>query len=149
MTRSLPSFLGAVFFLTVAGCSSDGGDTPPAPEEPTFTNVVKDVITDRNCGGPLCHSLTVGGFQLGTKSALYSALVNQPASGPKCGHGLDGGGPSPYVRVVPGNPDESLLYMKLKRIQPCGDSMPNSSTQLSPDKIGLVHDWIADGAKND
>lgn len=150
MTRALTCLFGASLFLASIGCSSssDGGSAP-ATEEPTLTNVANDVITDTNCGGPLCHSLTAGGFQLGTtKSDLYNALVNQPASGPKCGHALDGG-PTPYIRVVPGKPDESLLYMKLKRIQPCGDAMPNSSTHLTDAQIGLVHDWIAAGAKND
>ncbi len=137
--------------LATVGCGSSGSGKP-ATLDPTFTNVVANVITVKNCGGPLCHTaigtMSAGGMILGTKAQLYAQLVNVHADGTLCGTTADGG-PTSYIRVVPGNPDESLLYLKLNQEPPCGNAMPGSGTPLSQDLITLVHDWIAAGAQND
>jgi len=152
MKKVITFFVCSSLLAFGAGCSSS--DTPPAavtqPLEPTLTNLVKEVINEKHCGGPLCHTLTAAGFMLGSKTALHDALVDQPAKGAKCSLSPDAGpGATPFTLVVPGKPDESLLYMKITGTQPCGDSMPNSSTKLSETEIALVHDWIAAGAKDD
>lgn len=146
MTTSKKCLLGLLCTAFVFGCSGSD-DGPPPSSDPTFSRVVSEVITEKNCGGPACHSLTVGGFQLGPKDTLYSQLVNQPASGAKCAPlAMDGGGAT-YIRVVPKKPDESLLYLKINHAPPCGDAMPVSGT-LKQDQIDLVHDWIEAGAEN-
>ena len=51
--------------------------------------------------------------------------------------------------VVPGDPDNSLLYLKLTTA-PCGDAMPpTGSGALPADAIELVRQWILAGAKKD
>jgi hypothetical protein len=135
----------------VFACSSgEEPPAPPAPVDPTFTNVTKQVITQVNCGGPLCHTSTAGGFALGPKQQLHAALVDQPASGTECRLKPDAGaGATPFILVVPGNPEQSLLYQKIKGIQTCGKKMPDTAKPLTEAQIQLVYDWIADGAKDD
>jgi hypothetical protein len=141
------------------GCSSDSGskgaNDAGAPPPATFTSVVAQVITEKHCGGILCHDTSsIAGFSLGPKDKLYGEFVGQPAGGPKCGPSApdggaahDGGGAT-RMRVVAGDPDHSLLYLKLSYAPPCGDPMPPTG-KLSDADIKLVHDWIAAGAKND
>jgi hypothetical protein len=97
----------------------------------------------QNCSGPLCHDTLAsgGGFMLGSVDQLHSSLVGQKASGTDCANsGLD--------RVVPSNPEASLLYLKINDRQPCGTSMPvPPAAPLPADKIELVRRWIDEGAK--
>ena len=50
-------------------------------------------------------------------------------------------------RVVPHEPDESLLYLKLTVDAPCGQQMPPGG-QLRDDAREQVRAWIEAGAKN-
>lgn len=148
MRTQFPIVLGSIASLMyLAGCG--GGDEAPAPPSgPTFTRVTQEVMTQVKCGGPLCHGTSAGGFHLGSKSDLHSQLVDQPATGAKCRASALEGGAQPYIRVIPKNPDESLLYRKINHDPPCGDAMPVAGT-LTEAQITLVHDWIAAGAKDD
>jgi hypothetical protein len=55
-------------------------------------------------------------------------------------------------RVVPGDPDGSLVVQKIEaaidplRFAACGDPMPRSGRPLSRARIDLVRAWIAAGA---
>lgn len=134
--------LGAVAAFGCGGGDDgdDGGSN--VPTKPSFTRVTKEVITFKTCGGPLCHdSSAVAGFALGSRDQLHATLVGQKAAGPECAtSGLD--------RVVPGDPDSSLLYLKLSSAPPCGEPMPLMNP-LEVSQVELVRQWIAEGAKND
>lgn len=142
------SLLGACLVATgAAGCSGGDKPAPQGPLDPTFSNVYANVINSHNCGGPACHlSASAAGFLVAGKSALYTELVNQPASGPKCAPKMNDGGV--FIRVVPGNSAESLVYLKLSHAAPCGDDMPGG-LPLDDAKVDLVKRWIEAGAKND
>jgi hypothetical protein len=136
------------------GCSesNDGGPPPQQqPGPPSLTRVTKEVITAKACASLPCHDNPQNGFVLTSKAALHTDLVDQAAGGPSCGpnSGPDGG-PSPtYIRVIPGDPENSLLYQKLAGSPPCGDPMPPLTDPLGSEQVKLVYDWIALGAKND
>jgi hypothetical protein len=151
MTRSIHLALASLLSMSALACgSSEEPPPPPAPLLPTFTNVIKQVINAVNCAGQQCHTTAAGGFQLGTKDRLHAALVDQPATGNECALKPDAGAAAaPFILVVPGDPDQSLLYQKLKGVQSCGKKMPDTAKPLTGEEIELVHDWIADGAKND
>jgi len=56
-------------------------------------------------------------------------------------------GDPPKVRVVPSNPDGSLLIMKLEGTQTVGLRMPRDGPPyLSQETIDVIRQWIADGA---
>ncbi|HTV19205.1 MAG TPA: hypothetical protein VMG12_11055 [Polyangiaceae bacterium] len=54
------------------------------------------------------------------------------------------------VRVLPGNPEESLLILKVRAQRPEGDigaQMPYSYPALTDRQIDVVRQWIAEGAR--
>jgi len=50
------------------------------------------------------------------------------------------------LRVEPGNPDDSYLIRKLEGTAAVGEQMPQGGPFLSPQTIGIIRQWIADGA---
>lgn len=132
--------LGLVLGASLLGACGDGEDAEP---EATFSAVSASVITISGCGSGLCHAAAaLGGFAVGnSKDELHAALVDQPATGRDCAS-------SGLVRVVPGKPNESLLYLKIESDSPpCGDEMPVGAP-LDAAEIDLVRRWIEAGAKN-
>ena len=153
------SFLAATCGVLAAsaglGCSSSstpatstatpdaGGDGAVAA---TFTNVYDNVIAKR-CTG--CHTtptgdgITEGKLDMTTKALAFTNLVGAPAAGPEC--------VGKQVRVVPGKPDDSLLYLKvsLDDPAPCDKKMPQVGAPLSQADVDLIESWINAGAKND
>jgi hypothetical protein len=51
------------------------------------------------------------------------------------------------VTVIPGKPDESNLYLKLTPNPPFGKQMPRGHKKITPEAVKVIHDWIAEGAK--
>jgi hypothetical protein len=162
LLRAFVAGLGGVLALACGGDKGGGGNGDAGgggSTTGTWTEVSTKVMTQQSCGGPLCHTLTAGGFTLSSPDQLYNELVNAPASGKFCGPNAiaragdagatagDGGKPV-YIRVVPGDPDKSLLYLKLAGHPPCGDPMPATGA-LDAAKVEIVRSWIAAGAKKD
>jgi hypothetical protein len=84
----------------------------------------------------------MGHLDMSTAEAAYANLVGQPAAGADCGG-------SGKVRVLPGDPDQSLIIQKLKGIAGCGAQMPDNYPALPSDQIALIEAWIAAGALHD
>lgn len=82
-----------------------------------------------------CHNGSVNGLDL-RGDTVADRLVDQP--------GLQF---ADYTLVVPGAPQESLLYLKAAGTQPAdaGGSMPPGAA-VSPDALAVLEAWIADGA---
>jgi hypothetical protein len=78
-----------------------------------------------------CHSSAdaAGGLDLEAVD-LETELVGAPSG--TC----DG-----WIRVIPGAPDESLLYTKLAGPAPCGAPMP-PTTELPPEQVACIRTWI-------
>ncbi len=96
------------------------------------------------CALPFCHAGAGDYLQLANKAIGYSSLVGAAAAGPDCGA-------TGLLRVDPGHPETSLLYLKVTS-PPCGSKMPiqyGPPSSLDPDQIRQIHDWIAGGALND
>ena len=138
-----------------AGGSSSGGSggdyvPPPAPDsgvvhtyEPTFTAVWNEVLLPR-CIDAYCHT---GGaaMDLSTQELAYQELYDVPADANLC---KDSG----LKRVVPGDPDQSLLITKLDEAPPCGARMParlGPPVILPQEEIDQMREWITLGAPND
>ncbi|MBU2500878.1 hypothetical protein KJ682_06075 [bacterium] len=124
--------------LAVLAACSDNGTEPQLDDsggggEPTVS-FAADVqpIFDANCIG--CHGAVGGngGLSLAAGSS-YDNLVGVPAQG----YSGD--------RVVPGDPDASVLYRKLTGAQGVGGPMPPTGT-LPPATVDPVRIWITEGA---
>jgi hypothetical protein len=163
--------LTSAALLSFFGCSSDskpaGKVDSGAPLLPTFTNVYGTVIKKGGCTQVQCHgALQAGGLRLDTKAAAYANLVGQKAAGPcikdagapaadgsvptkpvtttVCGCGHTGA-----IRVIPNDPDNSLLVQKLSDTEKCGERMPQTGEPVTLAQLDLVKQWITAGAKDD
>jgi hypothetical protein len=126
MMRPGAAIAGAVLWL--------GACEPP---EPTFANVQELVFT-RSCAFSTCHGpfLPEQGMSLAEGQA-YGATVNvESRTNPG------------QLRVVPFDPDASILYQALQG--PVGTElsrMPNDRPPLDAQRIQLVREWIEQGAQ--
>jgi outer membrane protein assembly factor BamB len=141
---------GAMVRDTVTAPVGGAPATAPTfvPGSATWSAVFQEVIVNNGCnGGSTCHASTSGGnLVMQTKADSYAALINIAAMGnsgtPTCAA-------SGLRRVVPSEPDNSLLVTKLEQAMPaCGARMPPGAA-LKPEQIKQVRDWVAAGAKDD
>jgi len=126
-------FVGISIILFFSSCSDSGTNSNDI--NATYTEISTQIF-DVSCS---CH-LSAGGTPVVLKSdQAYLNIVGQPSSQN-----------SNFLRVNPGNPDDSYLYMKItgdERIT--GLRMPrNGPPYLSDEQIEAIREWIADGAQN-
>jgi hypothetical protein len=98
-----------------------------------------------SCSSNFCHGVGAAGLTISkndpnyTAQTLHDQLVGvvSPANQSLCtGFGLK--------RVEPGDPDRSLLMMKLRPGPPCGNHMPmGGAPSLSDADLKVVSDWIS------
>jgi hypothetical protein len=107
---------------------------------PTWTGIY--AFSFKSCQVDICHGRNLVGVNMTSKDAAYESLVGQPANASSMCAMLG------KMRVVPGDPDNSLLFLKLDINAPCGQQMPVGG-QLAAKQIQRVREWIMLGAKND
>jgi hypothetical protein len=124
-----------------AGMSSSAAGAPAMDDGmPRWTSIYSFVFWScRNAG---CHGSGLAGVNFATKDGAWESLVGMPAN-PKFACSELG-----KQRVVPGEPDNSLLYLKLDINAPCGQQMPPAPA-LTDAARERVREWIVRGAKND
>jgi hypothetical protein len=89
------------------------------------------------CRSAFCHGAGTGELDFSTPEQLHASMVGVRASGEGCRD-------LPLPRVQPGDPEHSLLMLKLRPGPPCGKIMPPAAIQaLSDTDIRAVSDWIA------
>ena len=118
----------------------DTGALPADSGAATFTQVY--ALFNGRCG--TCHKggSPDGNLSLSTKATAYAELVSVKAEGSACRTGGK-------TRVVPGDPEASLLVEKLKPGPSCGLRMPQGGKQFTADELATVTSWIAAGANDD
>ena len=107
---------------------------------PTWTNIFTFEL--RSCRVSTCHGSGAAGIDMSSSEAALDSLIDQPANPARECAKLG------KQRVVPGQPDESLLYLKLDINAPCGQQMPVGG-QLSRKARDRIKAWIEMGAKRD
>ncbi|MDW8251921.1 MAG: cytochrome c [Myxococcales bacterium] len=134
-------FLGvSLVFLALgglAGCSDEGGDdggSAGAGLAPKLS-VIQTEIFDKSCAFSSCHGANATSPEL-TAGKARAALVDR-ASNIESGKQL----------VVPGKPDDSLLYLVLKGPVGSINQMPKGA-KLDAAKIEAIRQWIAEGAQD-
>ena len=136
-----------------AGTNATGGTGAPAfvPGSPTFSAVFNEVILAK-CGGPFCHGGQISTLKMSIQQDTYDALINVPAMAMNTTAAMVNCADTGLMRVVPGDPDNSLFVQKLEATmddQPCGTPMPPPPNVLDAALIAQVRMWIANGALND
>jgi mono/diheme cytochrome c family protein len=121
--------------MLAAGCSDRG--SPPLISPPPPTISYRDDIQpifDARC--TVCHF--TGGFaDLSLLAgASYHDLVNVQASGYNA------------IRIVPGDPEDSVLYNKVTNTGLYGGIMPAVGPPLTDPQIAAIRTWIEEGARD-
>jgi hypothetical protein len=148
--RSVRTGALAIFAVTLIPIgvphASAQGDECNAEFPSTFALIEKAIFENRGCTSAGCHS---GNFPAGdldlSPGVAWENLIDQPSATPPG-----------YVRVVPGQKDESLLWLNLAagtlpdqwnaplRAMPQGGPPP-----LTLDELEAVRLWIESGAPKD
>lgn len=139
MSRSISSLL-LVSALAVSTSAADEKKAlkPIVPEKVSlgrpvsFEEDIRDMF-DLNCVA--CH------YEGGAESRLVLEEASHMIKGGKRGPG-----------IVPGKPDESLIYLVSARLKaPHMPPLPNKveAASLTPKELGLLRQWILEGAKAD
>lgn len=102
--------------------------------EATFSSIQANIFTPK-CVNAGCHPGGAAPMSLRSDVA-YNNLVNKASIyGP--------------LRVAPGDPENSMLYIKVKGDSKYGSRMPVGGQMLSTEEISAIRDWIQKGAPND
>ena len=123
-----------------AGVAVQSDPLPPPPgQDVSFAQQIQPIFNANGCVG--CHGGSGGLFL--TQGQSFVNLVNVTAQA----------GCTTLKRVLPGNADQSVLYIRVSANSAdtqCGpDSrMPKGGARLSQASIDLVKNWINEGAKN-
>jgi len=107
----------------------------------TYTGGIENLLI-QNCGG--CHYAAPGVNVQGGFSFSYANVTGVTNGHPSC-VGLD----ASKRRVVPGKPDNSLLWIKAYDDSPpsgCGGHMPFQGSRLTMANLCYIRAWIAAGA---
>ncbi len=110
---------------------------------PSFGRDIAPVLRQTCGSAAACHGLPTGQLGLvleGPDSAIYAHLVNVPSA-------YD----TAYVRVKPGQPDSSWMYMvlsdSLSTRQNFPYRMPLTELPLPPAVRQTIRNWIVNGAQ--
>lgn len=134
-----------VLLLALAACGGGGDDAPPPPPptlpapvglQPTLASIQANIFTP-TCAKSGCH--TGIGAQAGLNldsGASLASLVNVASSQSML-----------LIRVIPADPDGSLLIQKLEPTPPIGGRMPaDGPPYLQQATIDVIRLWIQNGA---
>lgn len=110
---------------------------------PTFSEIHATIFAAQGCLSNYCHGGMAHDPELLDEATAYANLVGVAASQASCGMS---------VRVVPGAPEESVLWLRVRPSalddgEMCGAKMPLGSPGLGDADARRIYDWIAAGAR--
>lgn len=116
---------------------------PPPPVNPQAkcegVEAVFEIFERAACRTAFCHGAGTGELDFTTPEQLHASMLGVAASGEGCKE------LTTMPRVQPGDPERSLLMIKLLPGPPCGKIMPPAALQaLSDADLDVVRRWIAD-----
>jgi hypothetical protein len=121
-------------------CASFGTPpaTPPppgAPLEPTLASIQVNVFSI-DCAVSGCHGGAAAqqGMRLDPGFSAGNLICVPVPRDPS------------QIRVIPGDPDKSLIISKLEGTQTLGDRMPQGGPYLPQSTINVIREWIQNGA---
>jgi len=138
ISKFLASVLTASFLASCGGGSDSDGSSgnPPAVLAPTLASIQENVFTP-TCAKVGCHSgVTPTGHMNLEAGNSAASLINVVSTGDPT-----------KTRVIPSDPDDSLLIKKLEGTQTVGRQMPRDGPPYLPQEtIDVIRQWILDGA---
>ena len=131
-----PKYFLAAALLVATGCNVNNPSPPGGPV--SFASQIQPILSDRCV---TCHRpgglATSAGVKMDLRdTAAPASLINQPSS-------LN----DTLTLVIPGDAANSLLYkMVTESSPPVGVRMPPGFNPLTGQQLGLIRDWINQGA---
>ena len=109
-------------------------NNPSTPSSDLLNQIQQDIFN------PICTQCHVGsqapvGLRLDSTTETYNNLVNISAIGNNA-----------FKRVLPNDPDNSYLMLKILGDPVAGQRMPLGMAALSEQNIDLIRNWIIEGA---
>jgi len=139
-------FTGAVFALCLLAASQVAAQECEKTFDSTYDLIQEAIFENKGCTADACHGSAGEGDLHLTADVSYESLVSQPVT-------TVIGSPIPGLRrVVPGQKDQSLLFLNLAAAtlpdqwQAPLRPMPLGLAPLSIDELEAVRLWIAQGA---
>ena len=122
--------------LDPTGNGGGGTTTRVVKANPSFGADIQEIFTRTGCAASSCHGTSAqAGLTLTTGNA-YGELVNVTAT------------QSALFRVLPGDPANSYLIMKVEGTAAIGGRMPLGASALDNIDIQNLKNWISSGALN-
>jgi hypothetical protein len=122
------------------GAGEKSGPCGAGEFDSTFAAIQRVIFEGGNCTNSLCHGeAAVGGLDLRAGKS-YANLIEMKSTA------------SSALRVMPGEPDESFLYNKLRAatepgsVTVEGSAMPSGAPPLSREHLEALRRWIEAGA---
>lgn len=107
-----------------------------------LTQIFESAFVQTGCVAGYCHGGAVDGLVLNTAGVSIDAMVGVDSIRPSCGL---------TKLVVPGKPEESLLWLRVRPEslddEECVNKMPKGTTGLDDETADLIYAWILDGAQ--
>jgi len=131
----------------VGGGGTGGTGGMPPSGDPTWSAIYPEIIMAKGCAqGAQCHGGAGGMLNMSDADMAYTALFDVMAMGVL--PGFTNCSESGLKRVVPNDPDMSLLVQKLAGTQTCGLQMPpgGPASLIPAAQLEQVRMWIANGA---
>jgi len=116
--------------------TGNGGSSRTPLDAPSFQADINEIfVAGQNCTAASCHGGGEAGLTLTSSAgANYANLVNVRAT-------LEN-----FLRVAPGDAQNSYLVIKLEGRQAAGSRMPLTGCCLDDIDIGNIRKWIDNGA---
>lgn len=126
--KLFPTFVfAAAVVSTLALCACGSSSLPGAAKEQFFVTEVKPLL-EQNCLA--CHNTDAHPSHLNLSDSR--ALASRGKGG--------------KAYIVPGHPDDGLLIAAISRKGSHPKVMPRLDLSLTDDQIGILREWIQDGA---
>jgi outer membrane protein assembly factor BamB len=138
-TNAETNLMGGVLAAAIGGKPIEPETTGPvATHAPTYSALYDEVLEPQGCTADRCHGGL--GLKIANKMAGHASLMSDVGVSTCAGMKF----------VVPGQPEQSLLYRKVvDDMPPCGAKMPLGLAPLKPEEIAQLKMWIELGAPND
>jgi hypothetical protein len=128
-----------LFSLAAFSCSSHGKSNPSELVEPNLSSIQKEIF-DENCNAPSCHGSGRKGDLSLVAGNSFGQLLGVRSTADKKNF-------PPFLRVKPGSPDSSLLFIKITVPDTSqGELMPKGADKLTQNSVNAIRQWILNGA---
>lgn len=120
------------------GNGNGDGDGDTVLDNPSFADNINPIFAEHGCTASGCHGSPDGqaGLILGSDAAANRSELVDVASTSE----------PDFLRVDPGDAENSYLVIKLEGRQSVGDQMPLNGTPLGDVDLGNIRNWIDNGA---